>query len=166
MPLDYLPIMERHAGPNGPRRLVSPPSPAWTPVTKPLASSRVGLLSSAAIRTAAQEPFPANGRGHRAFAAAVAAPDGAPDPDAVSAGLVIDHPSPVGADARRDPEVVVPRAALASLARRGAVGGVTATCWSFRGGNRRHAEVQEELAPALAAELAAAGADLALLVPY
>jgi hypothetical protein len=43
---------------------------------------------------------------------------------------------------------------------------VAPECLSFVGASRHHRQVEADLGPALAAELASQGADLALLVPY
>ena len=121
-----------------------------------LSAARVALLSSAALRPPSQPPFvPPEDTSYRVLSA---------DPE--PADLVIDHRSPVGTDARRDVEVVLPRAALAALAGRGVIGSVVPTCFSFVGGCRLHRQIEGELGPALAAELAALGTDLAVLAPY
>ncbi len=156
MPLAYLPIQAEHAGPEGPRQLVRSSRPAWSDAVPPLATARVALLSSAALRRAAQPPFsPPTDTSYRTVPADPAVDD-----------LVIDHRSPVGTDARRDPEIVLPRAALAALQRRGVVGSVAPACFSFVGACRLHEQIENELGPALASELAALETDLAVLVPY
>lgn len=153
--LDYLPIMNANRA-KGPRRIVSSEVTAWTPVSVPLKSARVALVTSAAVRLASQPEFvPPEDTSYRAV------PIDAPDLE-----LHIDHRSPVGADARKDLEVVAPRAALTELVRQGLIGSVAPLFFSFVGGTEMHLEVQEQLAPALAAELRAVGADLAALVPY
>jgi hypothetical protein len=55
---------------------------------------------------------------------------------------------------------------LASLAAKQIVGSLSPIHVSFMGGIRRHQEVENELAPAIARELKQADVDLALLVPY
>ncbi|NIO08390.1 MAG: hypothetical protein GTO40_10440, partial [Deltaproteobacteria bacterium] len=80
--------------------------------------------------------------------------------------LKIDHRSHVGTEAKKDPEIVFPRTALMDLANQGLVGGVTPFHLSFVGGIRLYRELEEELAPALAGELARAGTDLAVMIPY
>ena len=156
MPLAYLPIQAENAGPAGPRQLVRSSEPSWCATVPALSAARVALLSSAALRRPSQDPFvPPEDTSYRVFPA---------DPEA--ADLAIDHRSPVGTDARRDVEVVLPRAALAALARQGVIGSVVPACFSFVGGCRLHRQIEEELGPALAAELAALGTDLAVLAPY
>jgi len=156
MPLAYLPIQAQHAGPQGPRRLVRSSRPAWCAAVPDLATARVAFLSSAALRRAGQPPFvPPEDTSYRVLPADPAVTD-----------LALDHRSPVGTDARRDVEVVFPRTALAALQSEGVVGSVAPSCYSFVGGCRLHRQIEDELGPALAAELSAAGADLAILAPY
>jgi hypothetical protein len=156
MPLAYLPIQAQHAGPGGPRQLVRSARPPGCAAVRSLAGARVALLSSAAVRRADQPPFvPPEDTSYRVIPA-----------DPAVADLIIDHRSPVGTDVRRDLEVALPRAALAALQRRGAIGSVAPTCFTFVGGRRLHARIESELGPALAEELAVLGTDLALLVPY
>ena len=156
MPFEYLPIMAQSSAPKPPRVLATPSAQAWCPVTKPLKGSRVALLSSAALRLADQEPFiPREDLSYRRVPS---------DPN--SGPMIIDHHSGIGAVPKQDPEIVFPRAALASLVENGTVGALAPFHYSFMGGVRRHKEIENELAPALAGELQKAQVDLALLVPY
>lgn len=155
MALDYLPILAERAAPEPPRKLRRTPRIAWQPLARPLNEMRVSLVTSAAVRQTNQRAFPTMGdAGHRRIVA---------DP---AAELCIDHRSPVGADARRDPEVVFPRRALQELAGKGVVGSVARAHFSIYGGITDHEGVTERLAPALAKSLAAMRVDLAVMVPY
>ena len=156
MAFTYLAVMAENSAPKPPRVLAAPSAQAWQPLTKTLGQSRVALLSSAALRLAGQEPFiPREDLSYRRIPS---------DPN--SGPIVIDHHSGIGTVPRRDPEIVFPRAALAALAEDRTVGALAPFHLSFMGGVRRHEEIERELAPALATELAAADVDLALLVPY
>lgn len=156
MPLDYLPIFSRRATPNPPRELKTVSHPAWHPLARSLRATRVALITSAALRESHQPAFPPSGdTSYRRVSSDPAVTD-----------LRLDHRSRVGTDARRDPEIVFPRNALMALANRGLVGSVAPFHLSFVGGIRHYRELQEELVPALARELAEAGVDLAVLVPY
>ena len=156
MPFDYLPVFVEKAAPNPPRKLVSPSQNAWCPVAVPLASAKIALLTSAALRSPDQESFsPPDDASYRSIAAEPQATD-----------LVMDHKSPLGTTPRQDPEIIFPRSALISLAQRGMIGSVAPTHFSFAGGTRNHNGVEKVLAPALAAELKRAGVNLALLVPF
>ena len=156
MPLEYLPIMARNSAPKPPRVLAAPSKPSWCPMTKPLNHSRVALLTSAALRLADQQPFiPREDLSYRRVSANPAAGE-----------IIIGHHSGIGRLPKQDPEFVFPRTALAALAQKGIIGGLSPCHFSFMGGLRQHKEIETELAPAIAGELAQEHVDLALLVPY
>ncbi len=156
MPFEYLPVMAQNAAPKPPRILASPSRPAWCQVTKPISESRVALLSSAALRLAHQEPFiPREDLSYRRIPS---------DPNA--GAIIIDHHSGIGRVPKLDPEIVFPRTALAALAQLGIIGTLAPFHFSFMGGVRRHREIENQLAPAIAADLRQSQVDLALLVPY
>jgi hypothetical protein len=156
MPFEYLPIMAQNSAPKPPRALVQPSASAWRPITKPVSESRVALLSSAALRLAGQEPFiPREDLSYRRVPS-----------DPSSGPIIIDHHSGIGTVPKQDPEIVFPRTALAALVENGTVGALSPLHFSFMGGVRRHKEIENDLAPALADELAKARVDLALLIPY
>ena len=156
MPFEYLPIMAQNSAPRPPRVLAAPSSRAWQPVTKAVRESRVALLTSAALRLADQEPFiPREDLSYRRVPS-----------DPRSGTVVIDHHSGIGTVPKKDPEIVFPRTALAALAANGTIGALAPFHYSFMGGVREHERIENELAAALADELAKARVDLALLVPY
>ena len=156
MPFEYLPIMAQNSAPKPPRVLATASKPSWCPITKPLARSRVALLSSAALRLAHQQPFiPREDLSYRRVSA-----------DPAAGEIIIDHHSGIGRVPKQDPEIVFPRTALAVLADQGIVGDLSPSHFSFMGGLRQHEEIENELAPAIAGELAKEHVDLALLVPY
>jgi hypothetical protein len=156
MAFEYLPVMAQNSAPKPPRELVAPSKPAWCPVKKPVSRARVALLTSAALRLAYQEPFvPREDLSYRLVPAA---------PDAGE--IIIDHHSGIGRVPKQDPEIVFPRTALISLAQKGIIGSLSPFHLSIMGGVRRHKEIETELAPAIAREMAATEVDLALLVPY
>jgi hypothetical protein len=156
MSLEYLPIMAHAAAPKPPRVLVSPSKQAWIPLTKPVNESKVALLSSAALRLEDQQAFvPREDLSFRRVPS-----------DPAAGTIVIDHHSGIGRVPKQDPEIIFPRTALASLAQQGVIGGISPTHFSFMGGVRHTQKVEDELAPAIAAELKKAAVDLALLVPY
>ena len=156
MAFEYLPIMAQNSAPKPPRVLAQPAKFAWCAVTKPLTQSRVALLTSAALRLETQPPFvPREDLSYRRVPS-----------DPAIGPLVIDHHSGIGAVPKQDPEIVFPRTALAGLLSRGLIGSVSPQHFSFMGGVRQHAKVENELAPALGHELLDTQVDLALLVPY
>ncbi|HEY7714568.1 MAG TPA: hypothetical protein VIE90_08665 [Candidatus Binatia bacterium] len=156
MPFEYLPIMAQNSAPKPPRVLVKPSETNWVAITKPINDSRVALLTSAALRLTSQQPFvPREDLSYRRVPS---------DPNAGK--IIIDHHSGIGTVPKQDPEIVFPRRALAALVEKRIVGAASPFHFSFMGGVRRHQEIEQVLAPALAEELAAAEVDLALLVPY
>ena len=83
-----------------------------------------------------------------------------------AADLRLDHRSPIGADAREDLEIVVPRHALDEMVRQGVLGGIAPAFLAFVGGTELHQQIEDELVPNLLRELRDLEVDLALLVPY
>jgi len=156
MPFDYLPVFVEKAAGKPVRKLVHPSQNAWHPLVPDLATAKVALLTSSALRTPDQSPFaPPDDTSYRPIPA---------EPDATD--LVMDHRSPLGPTPRQDPEVVFPRAALISLVKRRLIASYASTHFSFIGGTRNHHGVEKELAPALAKDLKDANVNLALLVPF
>lgn len=148
--------MAQNSAPKPPRILAAPSAPAWCPVTKPVNEMRVALLSSAALRLTDQDPFiPREDLSYRRVPS-----------DPGSGTIIIDHHSGIGTVPKQDPEIVFPRTALAALAGKGTIGSLAPFHYSFMGGVRKHEEIENALAPALAQELVQAQVDLALLVPY
>ena len=156
MPFEYLAIMAQNSAPKPPRVLAQPSKPAWCAISKPLNSSRVALLTSAALRLESQQPFVLReDLSYRLVSS-----------DPSSGAVIIDHHSGIGRVPKQDPEIVFPRTALANLAQRRIIGRVSPAHISFMGGVKRHREIENDLAPAIADELQALHVDLALLVPY
>ncbi|MDE0034818.1 MAG: hypothetical protein OXU75_17065 [Deltaproteobacteria bacterium] len=155
MALDYLPILAENAAPRPPRKLYRAPRIGWQPLGRPLNEMRVSLVTSAAIRQPSQRAFTTGGDASYRRIAADTGVD-----------VTVDHHSPVGADVRRDAEVVFPRRALQGLAQRGVIGSVARGHFSIYGGISDHDAITERLAPELARRLAAMRVDLALMVPY
>lgn len=156
--LAYLPVFAEKAAPKPPRKLklVSAAQSAWQPLVPRISSSRVALLTSAAVRTPEQSPFvPPEDASYRPIPA-----------EPYAADLVSDHRSPLGTHFRRDPEVVFPRAALKALAERGIVGSVAETHYSFVGGTRNHDGIENDLARGVTRDLREQGVDLAVLTPF
>ena len=156
MPLDYLPILARRRAPGPPRKLRRIEKPAWHLLSKPVREMCVALITSAAIREKNQQPFP---RSRDASYRKVRS-------DPAVAELHIDHRSPFGTAARKDPETVFPRRALKTAADQGLIGSVAPFHFSIYGGIERYREIEQALAPALAGQLAKAHVDLVVVIPY
>jgi D-proline reductase (dithiol) PrdB len=158
MPFNYLPVFVEKAAPKPARKLKSIPASqsAWYPAVPPVASAKVALLTSAAVRTLDQPPFlPPDDASYRTIPAEPSAAD-----------LISDHRSPLGTYFRADPEIIFPRAALKALAERGVVGSVAETHFSFAGGTRDHEGVENDLARGVTSDLRQQGVNLAVLTPF
>ena len=158
MPFNYLPVFVEKAAPKPARKLkmVSPSRSAWQPKVPPLASAKIALLTSAAVRTLDQPPFvPPDDATYRRIPA-----------EPHSADLIMDHKSPLGKHTRHDPEIVFPRSALKALAKQRVVGSVAMSHFSFVGGTRNHHGVENDLAQGVARDLTQQEVDLAVLTPF
>ena len=131
----------------------------WTPVTKPVATSRIGVVTTGGLYRAGHEPaFDGHAAdGDWSFRAI---------PDAVPIqALAIAHEH-FGHDvAKADMNTIFPLDRLRELQAAGLIGGLADTHFSIMGYCPRVADLAEHTAPAIAAGLQAAGADLALIVP-
>ena len=156
MPLDYLPILARRRAPDPPRKLKRIEKPAWHPLSKPLREMCVALITSAAIREQSQQPFP---RSRDASYRKIRS-------DSAVTKLHVDHRSPFGTAARKDLETVFPVKTLKTAADQGLIGSVAPFHFSIYGGIERYREIEQELAPALAGQLARERVDLAVSIPY
>jgi len=156
MPLDYLPILARRRPAASPRKLKRIEKPAWQPLAKPLEQMRVSLITSAAISQKNQRSFPlSRDASFRKISSRTP-----------KSRLRIDHRSPFGPVARKDPEVIFPARALKTAADQGVIGSVAPFHFSIYGGIQLYREIEEQLAPALAQQLAEMRTDLAVFVPY
>lgn len=127
----------------------------WTPITKPIATSRVALLASGGIHLATEPPFHfRNDVSHREIPA-----------DTQNEDLRVAHFGYDVRDAQRDPGCVFPLTALRALATEGAIGAVADPALSFMGGIYSARLVRDDLAPRLRDFVLRQRADLAYLVP-
>jgi D-proline reductase (dithiol) PrdB len=140
-----------------------PPIP-WTPVSKPLARSRVALLSTAGISMQGDPPFDMDSErkrpswGDPSFRRIRA--------DATAADIDVNHLHINTAFIRRDLNVALPLDRLRELVDDGAVGSVADTHYSTMGYQGASTKVLErETAPAIAAAMKSEEVDVALLAP-
>ena len=136
----------------------------WAPVAKPLAESRVALLSTSGLSQAGDEPFDMEGERKRPTWG---------DPswrriaaDADRAGIEANHLHIDTGYVERDLNVALPIDRLRELAAAGEIGSVAPTHYSTMGfqGNDTSVLVNES-APAIAAAMKSEEVDLALLAP-
>jgi len=140
-----------------------PPIP-WTPVTKPLAASRVALLSTAGLSMRGDTPFDMEGERKRPTWG---------DPswrrlraDATSATIEANHLHIDTSYIERDLNVALPLDRLRELVAAGEVGSLAPTHYSIMGYQGSDTTVLEtRSAPEIAAAMRSEGVDLALLAP-
>ena len=146
-----------------PEQPTHPPIP-WTPVTKPLAASKVALLSSAGLSMKGDAPFDMDlerkdpMRGDPSWRALRA--------DATAARIDANHLHIDTGYILRDLNVALPLDRLRELAAAGEIGAVADTHYSIMGfqGRDTSALVQQS-APEIAARMKREEVDLALLAP-
>ncbi len=130
-------------------------APPFTPLAKPLAEARVGLVASGGIYREGQIAF--HYRDDCSFREI--------PKDVAREDLRITHFAYDQTDARRDPNVVFPIEALREAEASGRIGELSATARTFMGGIYSQRRVREVLAPALADRAEADGLDAVVLVP-
>ena len=131
-------------------------SAPWTPMVKPLAESRLALISSSGAYRRGQAPFKPdkNDLTFREIPAETNAGD-----------LLISHDYYDHRDAEEDINCVFPLERLRELAAEGFIGGLTPFHLTFMGRIFRKTQFLDEMIPAMIARLKAMETDLVLLVP-
>jgi len=131
-------------------------APAWTAVTKPLAESRLGVLSTAGGYVRGQVAFH-----YKDDTSLRAIPKATPRDQLRFAHLTENYL--VGP--RRDPNCMLPLEPLRRLEAEGVIGEVVDPVLTCMGGVYSQRRVREEMIPAVKAHFQAAKIDLALLEP-
>lgn len=129
--------------------------PPFTPLAKPLADSRVGLIASGGIYQLGQTAF--HFKDDVSFRAI--------DVKKPASQLRVSHFAYDTSDAEQDINVVFPYQTLQDLARLGRIGSLSRAAYTFMGGIYSARKVQELLAPALAERLIRDEVDVAIMVP-
>ena len=137
------------------RWLESEPPPPYTPLTKPLAESRLGLIATGGIYTVGQTAFT-----YRDDTSYRAIPT-----DVASESLRATHFAYDLTDARRDVNCVFPIDTLRSLVADGALGELAPQFYTCMGGIYSRRRVREQLVPPLLERCAHDDVDVVLLVP-
>jgi len=132
----------------------------WAAPRKPLAESRLALVSTAGLVLPGQEPFDDGVKGGDWSYREVPA-------DADVSTLIDTHRSESfdHAGVRSDPNLAFPIDRLRELAEEGAIGSVNHRHFSFMGSITAPGRLMADTAPAVAAALAADAVDAVLLVP-
>lgn len=132
----------------------------WTPLSKPLSSCRVALVSSAGLVLPGQEPFDDEKRGGD--------PSFREIPDSVDVSTLVDTHRSQSFDhsgVRRDPNLALPIDRLRELSETGRIGEVNRRHLSFMGSLTATGAFVRDTAPQAARDLVEDGVDIALLVP-
>jgi len=157
MPIEYIPRTRELYDPLPPYRWTDNrklPVP-WTPMTKPLAESRVALVASGGVHLASQAPF------HFKDDTSIRV---VPTATPVSE-LRIAHFGYPTADAETDPNCVFPLDALKEMVADGTIGALAPEAVTFMGGIYSQRRVEEELVPAVVDRIKQQNVDLCYLVP-
>ncbi|HLZ69670.1 MAG TPA: glycine/sarcosine/betaine reductase selenoprotein B family protein [Dehalococcoidia bacterium] len=127
-----------------------------TPPAKPLAQSRIAIVTTIGIHLRDARPF---GPGDPSFRVIPST--------ATQADVLQSHQS-IGFDrtaTQQDWNVVFPIDRLRELVQRGELGGLAPNCYSFMGAQRDVSRIVSETAPEVARRLREDGADAVLLTP-
>ncbi len=154
-PRQYIPMTRDFYSDFTPYRWTENPPPPFTPLGKPLAQCRVALIGSGGVYCRGQAPF-IYGRDDMTYRTIPL--DAAPD------DLMIQHYAYNKTAARADVNVVYPLQRFRELQAEGTIGELVLAL-SFMGALFKRSGAMTELFPPLVAQVQAAGADLAFLVP-
>jgi len=158
MPVNYIKLIEDQytaLGYSTYQWVVNEDRPPWTPLARPLAECRVGLVASGGIYVTGQVAFHYNDdTSYRVIPREVKTED-----------LRATHFAYDLTHARQDPNVVFPLDALRGLEKEGMIGRLADRFFTFMGGIYSARRVREELVPRLTEELLAEKVDAVLFVP-
>lgn len=129
--------------------------PPFTPLAKPLAESRLGLIASGGIYQLGQTAF--HFKDDLSFRAI--------DVETAAENLRVSHFAYDTTDATADINVVFPYQTLKDLARLGRIGSLSRRAYTFMGGIYSARKVRDTLAPAIAEQLVRDEVDVAIMVP-
>ena len=155
MPVEYIPRTRELYSEYKPYQwVVNTDAPPWTPLRKPMAQSKLALMSSGGVLYRDQPRF------HREDASYRLIPR-----DATQEDLAIWHFGYPTDDANKDHNCVFPLARTRELEAAGVIGQLADPAYSFMGGIYSARKVRDELAPRIAHELKTAQVDAFYLVP-
>ena len=132
-----------------------PEPPPFQRLSKPLSECRLGLVSSGGVYQVGQVAF------HYKDDTSLRVIDTAVD----VADLRATHFAYDLTDARKDPNVVLPLAALKALENSGELGALAKNAYTFMGGIYSARKVREQIAPELVQRFQKDEVDVVLLVP-
>lgn len=158
MPVDYMQAIKRRyerLGYAPYRWFVADSAPPWQTLAKPLAASRLGLLSTSGAYAVGQLAY------HYRDDTSIRALPSDLEPAALRFSHITEN---YLVDARRDPDCMVPLTALRRLCDDGFIAELARQVFSCMGGVYSQRRVASEVAPALLDAFRAEGVDAALLV--
>ena len=130
-------------------------APSWVPVTKRLADSRVGMLSTSGAYALGQVAYH-----YKDDTSIRRIPSKTPKSELRFSHVTENYL----VDARQDADCILPLTALRALEAEGVIGGLADEVFSCMGGVYSQRRVREEIAPALLAAFREQKVDCALLV--
>lgn len=154
--LKYVDVVQSMFPDQPPYQWTENASAPWTPIVKPLAESRVALISSSGVYRRDQAPFKPdkNDLTFREIPAGTAVGD-----------LLISHDYYDHRDAEKDVNCVFPIERLRELAAEGFIGSLADVHFTFMGRIFRKTQLLDDMIPGLLARLKELSVDLAFLVP-
>ena len=152
--LDQLPEISRNS-------LLSLPVPQndtapFTPLSRPLAESRLAVVTTAGLHLRGDRPFRGGDPSYRVI------------PTTSGADEIVQSHASIGFDRApviRDLNVTLPLDRLRELVSRRELGGLGPVCYSFMGAQRDWSRIEQETAPEVAGRLKDEGVDTVLLTP-
>jgi D-proline reductase (dithiol) PrdB len=154
MPIEYIARTRALYDDFIPYRWVENDSAPFTPLTRPIAESRIAMISSGGIMYRDQPRFHHEDASYRRIPL-----------DAHPGDLSVWHFGYPTRDAERDANCVFPLARMRDLAAAGVIGQLVDPAFSFMGGIYSARKVRDDLAPQIVNELKRAHADAFFLVP-
>jgi D-proline reductase (dithiol) PrdB len=130
-------------------------APPWQPMTKPLATARLGLLSTSGAYALGQRAYH-----YKDDTSIRALPSSSAEQDLRFSHITENYL----VDPKRDPNCILPLAQLRALRREGVIGELADQVFSCMGGVYSQRRVREEVAPALLDAFRAQQVDCAFLV--
>ena len=124
--------------------------------TKPLAASRLAIVTTAGLHRRGDRPFVPGDQSYRVIPS-----------DTPAADIIQSHTS-IGFDRAaiiRDVNISFPIERARELVRRGELGGLGPSCYSFMGALRDVMRLEAETGPEVARRLSEEGVDAALITP-
>lgn len=128
----------------------------FTPLVKPLAACRVGIVTTAGLHQRSDKPFGPADQSYRVI------------PSDTPTGDILQSHTSIGFDRvplMRDINISFPIDRLRELTARGEVGELAPNCYSFMGALRDVGRVDTETGPAVGRLLRAEGVDAVLITP-